>query len=91
MTREELVKNGWCPKDCKVGVLYLKSGYFIDLRETKARVFSESDDMNPLGEVETLEEVTELQKTHEKSIIKELELSLTLMKKAYEIKYGEKI
>lgn len=90
MTREELINAGWKCRLCKIGSLYFKDGYFCRFKaDGNLLVFSEGDDMNPIGEAQTMDDITALQKKHELGTIRAIEKAYELMVKAYEMKYGE--
>ena len=93
MTEEQVVLNGWEPKLCKIGTLYFKDAYFCKLNEDSSSIslFHCHDDMNPLGEASTFEEVRELQKQCELKEIKITEIILNAMKKRYNEIYSEDI
>ena len=68
MKKKELVDNGWKPKDCKIGVLYFKEDFFCRFKdEDTILVFSIKDDMNPLGEAKTLDDIFEIKKLYRKN------------------------
>lgn len=61
MTEQELIEYGYKPEECKIGTLYFRSPFFINLKDGVARVYSINDDNNPLGEATTIEEVKRLE------------------------------
>lgn len=91
MTKEELIQNGWEPRLCRIDTLYFKDSYFIRLIEETAKVYSVHDDMNPLGEAKTLEDIFNIKKEYERKYIKQQELIVEMLKKTFEIKYKEKV
>ena len=91
MTKEELIKDGWEPKECKIDTLYFKGNYFIHLKDAKALVYSVSDDMNPIGETDTIDGIKTVRKLYDRAIIKAKEKHLRELKKIFELIYGEKV
>lgn len=91
MTKEELIKNGWEPKDCMIGTLYfnLKDGSFCRfINETEVKVFSICDDMNPLGTADSLDGIVECEKSSDAQVIGTLEFRVSYLKKAFKDRYG---
>ena len=89
MTHDELTDNGWVPKQCKVGTLYFKDNYFCKLKDDVAVVYSINDDMNPLDEAHTLQDIFDIQKKNDCMQIVTMEHSLELIKAAFQVKYNE--
>lgn len=84
MNKQELVDNGWKPENCKIGTLFFKDGFFCRFRNNgNVFVFSAKDDMNPLGEAETLDDIFELQKLSFKN-----DVTFYKNKKEYLLKNG---
>lgn len=91
MTEQELIKHEWQPKNCKIGVLYFKDGFFCRFdRENKDDVvlFSVVDDMTPLGKAKTFEEIDELERVYYWDEIEFLQKKLRLAKQAYKQRWG---
>lgn len=91
MTLQELLDNGYKPQDCKIGTLYFKDGFFCRLHADKCIFYSISDDMTPLGTVNTIDEMTELEKKYYRDEIADLETMLELKKLLFEKRFGEKV
>ena len=91
MTNEQLILSGWEPKSCKIGTLYFKDGFFCELKDGKAVVFSVDNDMIPIGEAETFSDIREIQKEYARKTIKLMEFSLEMKKKIFKEDYGEEI
>ena len=89
MTQDELTDNGWVPKQCKIGTLYFKDNFFCHLKDDVAVTYSINDDMNPIGEAKTLQELFDIQKKHDCMQIVTMERSLELIKSAFQVKYNE--
>lgn len=91
MTQECLINNGWESRECRIGTLFFKGDFFINLKENGiAAVFRCSNDMKPIGFAGTLNDIKELQKKSDLEEIELLEATLSLMKLAFEKKYNEK-
>ena len=91
MNKQELVNNGWKPENCKIGTLFFKDGFFCRFRNNgNVFVFSANDDMNPLGEAETLDDIFELQKLSFKNDVTFYKNKYEAAKKYYEAMYNEK-
>lgn len=90
MTEQELIDKGWKPELCKIGTLYFKGNFFIRLDNDKALVFSNHDDMHPLGKAENYEGIIAIQKESDRKDILWLEANLSALKYTFEKKYGEK-
>lgn len=89
MTKEEIKELGWMPTECKIGTLYFKDGFFCHICEDgNVKVFHTSDDMNPLGVASSADEIKELMKKHDLSVIKKLEMELALHRSVFAGKYG---
>ena len=89
MTKEDLINAGYKPQACKIGTLYFKDGFFCRLHADKCIFYSTSDDMTPLGTVDTIEEITELEKKYYRDEIAALETKLELKKLLFEKRFGE--
>ena len=70
MTGRDFENNGWVPKQCRVGTLYFKGTFFCRIEDGKAVLFDITDDMNPIGEANTLEEIRNLQMKSDLSYIR---------------------
>lgn len=90
MTGRDFENNGWVPKQCKVGTLYFKGTFFCRIEDGKAVLFDITDDMNPIGESNTIEEIRNLQMKSDLSYIRKKEKSLEAARKAFEENYGVK-
>lgn len=92
MTEEDLLENGWQSQACKIGTLYFKDGFFCRFKESGiATVFSVTDDMNPIGVANNVEQLEEAQKHYYQTVIKKLKMNYEVMKEYYEKKYKEKL
>ena len=91
MTRQELINNGWQPKNCRVGTLYFNygTGFFCRLDKDEVIFFSCEDDMHPLGRAKTFPEMEELERKYYKEEIDLLEAKLEYCRKLYQMKYGK--
>ena len=91
MTNQELLDNGWKEELCKIGTLYFKDGFFCRFKDNETLlVFHCSDDMNPLGEAKTLDDIFELKKQYFKYSVQHEKLKYEIAKDYYEIVYKEK-
>ena len=57
MTAEELIKFGYKPEQCKIGILYCKGSIFVRLNNNVADVREFVDDTNSFGTATTLDEL----------------------------------
>lgn len=83
MTSQELVDNGWRPKQCMVGMLYFKGDFFakfLDKEDGTVDIRSVRDDMNSLGYAKTFEEIKAIQKKFYEKEVKDYELLLNMVK-----------
>lgn len=80
MTHQELIDNGWVPKDCKIGILYFKDKFFGKLQEELFDLRSIENDMESLGRVSTFKGIKQLQIAYYQRKIKELELAIEIAK-----------
>lgn len=90
MTEKELVDDGWSPKLCKIGTLFFKGTFFCHLDNGSVVLYSNNNDMVPLGVAKDFSEIKELQK---KSDLNDLTSVLSLynqMKERFELTYGIK-
>lgn len=90
MNKEELKKDGWTKQLCKIGNLYFKDNrWFGRFKEDKFILYSIDNDMVPLGEAETIEDMKELMMKHDFERINKAEQNLDLLKMKYKEAYGE--
>ena len=91
MTNQELVDNGWKPRDCRVGTLYFNGDFFCRLKKDGiAVIYRCKDDMNPIGCAGTVEDILLLMEKSDLAEITLFEATLNLMKAQYERKYNKK-
>lgn len=66
MTQDELINDGWIPRNCKIGTLYFKGNFFGKLTESTGtfELRSMTDDMNPLGTAKTFDDIKAIQKKY---------------------------
>lgn len=90
MTEEELKCDGWEPRLCRVGRLYFNEPYFCRLDGETVILFSIADDMHPIGHAKTLDDIKQLQMSHEAEELKALENALVMAKHLFFEKYGNR-
>ena len=91
MTNQELIDNGWKPRDCRVGTLYFNGDFFCRLKKDGiAVVYRCKDDMNPIGCAGTVDDILPLMEKSDLAEITLFEATLNLMKAQYERKYNKK-
>lgn len=88
MTREELIKDGWDPKNCLVGTLYFKGRLFCKLKEGKAIVYDQANDMMEIGKAVEVEDFKRIISMSDYYRIKDIEEKLALLKLQFEINNG---
>lgn len=92
MTKQELIDAGWKPKTCKIGTLYFKHGFFCSFKdENTVKVYSITDDLNPICVTSELEVVNDAEKYFYKDQVKRLKMKYLSAKEFYENKYNEKL
>lgn len=69
MTHDELIKNGWIPRDCRVGTLYFKGDFFGSLKDGVFELRSVTDDMTPIGNAMTFDDIRHIQQRYYRSYI----------------------
>ena len=90
MTEKELKCDGWEPRLCRVGRLYFNEPYFCRLDGETVILFSTTDDMHPIGQAKTLDDIKQLQMSHEAEELKALEYALVMAKQLFFEKYGNR-
>lgn len=88
MIEDDLKQDGWIPKTCLIGTLWFKGSYFCHIRDEKIEVFSNDDDMSPLGVTNSIEGIKLIQERYEISIIEYYENNLRARKYIFKEKYG---
>lgn len=92
MTEKELISLGYEPKLCKIGTLYFHeiSPFFCKFKnENTVLLFSSSDDMNPLGEFTTFEEMDELEKNYYMDMLTTLKREVSLLEAFIDCKWNK--
>lgn len=90
MNKEELKKDGWTPQICKIGTLYFKDDWFGRFKEDKFILYSIDNDIVPLGEIKTIEDMKELMRKYDFERIYKVEQNLESLKMKYKETYGGK-
>ncbi|WP_296864383.1 hypothetical protein [uncultured Methanobrevibacter sp.] len=89
MINEDLLNEGWVPKECKVGTFWFKNNYVCGVKgDDSIVVWSRDDDMNPLGTADNIQGIKYIQRKHESDIIKFVETKLNKMKENFKETYG---
>jgi hypothetical protein len=91
MTEKELVDDGWIPKSCKIGTLFFKNSFFCRIEDGNVILFSNKNDMVPIGVAKDFFEINELQKESDLNDIKYVLSLYNAMKEKFESKYGVKL
>lgn len=91
MTEKELVDDGWIPKSCKIGTLFFKDSFFCHLDNGNVVLYSNKNDMIPIGIAKDFSEIKELQKESDLNDIKYVLSLYNAMKEKFESKYGVKL
>lgn len=60
MTGQELIEYGYKPEMCKIGILYFKDMFFINLKGKVASLMVQKNEAN-IGEAKTIEELRKLE------------------------------
>lgn len=90
MNKEELIQDGWSATQCKIGTLYFKDKrWFGRFKEDRFILYSIDNDMVPLGEVETMDDMKELMMKYDFKKINKAEQILESLKMKYKEAYGE--
>lgn len=90
MNKKELIQDGWSATQCKIATLYFKDHtWFGRFKEDKFILYSIDNDMVPLGEVETIEDMKELMQKYDYEMINKAEQNLESLKMKYKEAYGE--
>ena len=76
MTQDELINDGWVPKNCKIGTLYFKGEFFGRIRGEVFELRCIDNDMVPIGNALTLKDIRDVQKYHYKWKVRECERML---------------
>lgn len=69
MTHDELIKNGWIPRNCRVGTLYFKGDFFGSFRGEVFELRSVTDDMTPIGNAMTFDDIRHIQQYYYRAYI----------------------
>lgn len=88
ITDEELQIDGWEPRSCLIGTLYFRGGYFLHLKDGKASVYSDNDDMNPIGTADTLDDIKSLEMKYDLLVISRILYNYKLAVECFKYKYG---
>ena len=92
MTKQEFLDNGWEVQLCKIGNLYFKDGFFCRFKDHETVVlYSVNDDMKPLGNAKSIDELDKLKKDYYLDKVKSYKLQYEIAKRFYEETYNEKI
>ena len=76
LTHEDLIADGWQPKECKVGTLYFKGDFFGGFRGEVFELRSMMDDMTPIGNAITFNDIRQVQQHYYRSYIEVCEQRL---------------
>ena len=60
ITKEDLINKGFKPKLCKIGTLYFNDPFFCILKDGKADIRTNSNDMRTFKIIENIDELSEV-------------------------------
>ena len=84
MTHEDLIKYGYKPEECKIGILYFKGNLFCKLDNDVASVRTIQDDMTEIGKASTIEELKKIEKQRSEEYIQNCKQFANMILKMFE-------
>lgn len=89
MSSDDLIKEGFKPQECRIGVLYFRDGFFCRfINDCEVLFFSSTDDMEPIGKAKTIQDIMELERKYYSDIVEYYEAKASYLRELYNRKYG---